>query len=406
MKRIVLAGVLVAIAAAGCGGHGHGADFGAPSTVYPAPHAAMPHVGSHGGGVQTQPKLVAVTYDDDPWRPDDEAFLGGLGGTAFWSAAGAEYGVSAAVLTTSVHLAGSAPASITEGGIATTLAGYLDGSHPEFPVPDANTTYFLFYPEQTVIGDSTTGQSCLDFGAYHSFTSAAGGTVSYAVVPTCTYDHVSTLETLTVSASHEALEAATDPFGTGYWNATGDADGVWDLVAPGGELGDFCEFQPDQVDTVDGGGYAVQRTWSNAAAAASHDPCVPAPSGAFFAAAPELSDHASITVGIGFVVKTQAVKVGVGTTRTITLDLFSDGDTGGPFTISARDGASTFFAHAPVEVTATLDRTSGVNGEKVHLTIDHVKPGNSLYFGTGGSVMFVVAKKGSREFWWPVWVAN
>ena len=44
----------------------------------------------------------------------------------------------------------------------------------------------------------------------------------------------------------------------------------------GGEVGDLCvSYRGD--DSYTESGYVVQRSWSNKAAAASHNPCVPAP---------------------------------------------------------------------------------------------------------------------------------
>ena len=80
----------------------------------------------------------------------------------------------------------------------------------------------------------------------------------------------------TAVASHEVIEAATDPDSEGYalpsrgpkpWK-----DDVWNAFDLTGhaELGDLCEgtFYWE-------GGHLYQRVWSNAAAAAGGDPCIP-----------------------------------------------------------------------------------------------------------------------------------
>ena len=95
-------------------------------------------------------------------------------------------------------------------------------------------------------------------------------TVQYALVPRC-----GTEEITTVATSHELIEASTDPHvgsGTAYYMQ----DQLWSLE--GGEVGDLCVTE-DNSDEYQESGFSVQRSWSNIAAKASHDPCVPAPAG-------------------------------------------------------------------------------------------------------------------------------
>ena len=94
----------------------------------------------------------------------------------------------------------------------------------------------------------------------------------------------------------------------------------------GGEVGDLCAQEPGAFTQFPELAYTVQRTWSNAAAMASHDPCVPALANeVYFNAVPELND----TITIGGMFTMLGVQIPVGQTKTIDLDLFSDGDTGG-----------------------------------------------------------------------------
>src|SRR5262249_3642797 len=140
--------------------------------------------------------------------------------------------------------------------------------------------------------------SCSEFGGYHNSYSYPGNTgtggsipastVQYSVVPRCD----SSIDTTTVAASHEYIEAATDPevgAGTAFYMQ----DQLWSLE--GGEVGDLCETGKNSSTTESG--FTVQRIWSNKAAKASHDPCVPAPAGdVYFNAAPS-NEQVSAKVG-------------------------------------------------------------------------------------------------------------
>ena len=96
---------------------------------------------------------------------------------------------------------------------------------------------------------------------------------------------MSELQEITVAASHEFIEAATDPL---PWNGLTASDtssytiedysSPWTMLP--GEVGDHCV----QEMYTESSGYMVQRVWSNTAAAASPglDPCVPEAQGTFF----------------------------------------------------------------------------------------------------------------------------
>jgi hypothetical protein len=139
----------------------------------------------------------------------------------------------------------------------------------------------------------------------------------------------------------------------------------------------------------------VQRTWSNVSAKASHDPCVPLSAGPFFDSAPVLTDTVTFASSITGNVATKGVMIPVGQSKSIEVDLFSDGDTGGPWTVAAQD-----ILHERLDLASSLsftwDRTQGVNGEKLHLTITVVHP--SL-IGNGHAFM-ITSTLGSRIAVW------
>jgi hypothetical protein len=124
--------------------------------------------------------------------------------------------------------------------------------------------------------------------------------VAYAVIPACDYGLGPTgnYNFVTLSASHELAEAATDPHpetDRAFYLFSNDA-WLGALSYGGGENGDMCTYLLDP-SYLESGFYTVQRIWSNMAAAASHNPCQPWDKAYFGAAVRtsvlQLSDHRS-----------------------------------------------------------------------------------------------------------------
>lgn len=362
----------------------------------PAMHPAMPHVVDYGGPVLSAPEIQPVVFAGDAMQDDIAAFTSGVGQSAYWAAVGHEYGVGA-VRGLPVAVANeAAPASITDAQVQTWITGKISSGF--LPAPNGNTIYAVFYPSGTTITASA-GTSCTSFYGYHGqSTSASGAAYVYAVLPRCHDAYHTDLANVTNSTSHELLEASTNPyFSTAPAYATVDpAHAVW-AIATGGstELGDMCAlmpgagyYQPPDLP------YAVQRMWSNASAAGGHDPCVPAPSGAYFNAAPVLPDTVSIDLGSMGTLQTQGVRIPVGQSRTIDVALYSDAPTGGPWKVEALDPAA--LANQPAALDLKLDAASGQNGDVLHLTITPLREGpnglESFYVGSalqGRSTLWV-----------------
>jgi hypothetical protein len=308
---------------------------------------------------------------------------------------------------TPVNLTEAAPATIDDSAIQTWLAGKLNGDDPAWPAADANTVYVLHYPTgTTVTAGGGAGTSCTDFGGYHDNITLdanhASLDVAYAVVPRCpSFGDLMGLDAVTGAESHELIEAVTDPNPSTNpaYASVEDKFFYWQRVLGGSEVGDMCAQFPNVFTKFSELPYMVQRTWSNQAAAAGHDPCVPAlPNEVYFNAAPVLPDSIMATF-MGQSLTQQGVKIPVGMSKTIELDLFSDGDTKGPFTVTAKDTAE-LFGQTP-HLTLSLDKTSGVNGEKLHLTI------TVMTASKNNRETFIVATKlGQQENLWIGMVGN
>ncbi len=86
--------------------------------------------------------------------------------------------------------------------------------------------------------------------------------------------------------------SATDPAGTAPAWAIHDQNSVWSYF--GGEVGDLCSFVAPQW--AEGGYTQLQRVYSNTAAAAGGDPCVPA-TGPYYAADVEPQTWVAVAAG-------------------------------------------------------------------------------------------------------------
>jgi hypothetical protein len=105
--------------------------------------------------------------------------------------------------------------------------------------------------------------------------------------------------------------------------------------------------------------------WSNKAAAAYHDPCIPNVGGPYFVSVPVARDPVQVTLqplAGSMVVTSTGVLVPVGSTKTVDVQLLSDGPTTAPWTVSTQLlGGSGF--------TFSFDRSTGQNGDVLHLSI-------------------------------------
>ena len=135
------------------------------------------------------------------------------------------------------------------------------------------------------------------------------------------------------------------------------------------------------------GSYAVVRIWSNLAAAAGHDPCVPAPEPAtrpYFNVAPS----------------TDKVSLGVGQSMTLNLNAFSDGPMP-DWTVTAADVSRANGGSANA-VTFTLDRSSVNDGTRLHLTVRMSRAAPPAH----PAFLMLVSTSGTTIHRWPIAVST
>jgi hypothetical protein len=342
------------------GGMGDAADAGADvdhgdaSDVYPAFAPAFGQIPDQGGYVMQNPIIVPITWDGDPAQASFDTFADTLGGTTYWQATTSEYGIGPAVSGTAnhVHLTTAAPATISDSGLRSLISANAGVTGSGWPAPTADTIYIFFVaPTTSLLVGGGGGDACAaGEGGYHSETSVGGMTVTYAVVASCGNFHItpSAADQSMASATHEIIESATDPQprNPAYYGFR-NQDFAWDYFyqIQDTEVGDACEFFGDsffqfQETTPDAFTSFVQRTWSNKAGLAGHDPCVPElPGEVYFNVTPFNMEMVNVALPPMLGSGTQATlgyKIPAGSSGTFQVGFYSEADTVQPWTITAR----------------------------------------------------------------------
>lgn len=360
----------------------------APALVEAGPPSPPPSVTYLGGPILASPRLVTVTFsgDDPALVARLQLFDDTITSTAWWTAVSSEYcsapggpcvGAGAGAGHAVLPAAGPGYTDSVKGGDST-LRALLASSIASgaIPAPGAGTMLVVYLPAgTTVLLDGNASCAPASFASYHDVLQATppdGGAplpVAYAVVARCS----STEAAATLAASHEIVEAATDP-SPEEAPAFQLTDQVWTAFGP--EVADACAAVDTSL-TAQESGFAVQRSWSNASAAAGHDPCVPVPAGeVYFNAAPEQGK--------------ETVPLSVGQSATIVLYPAADGATGSwQLSAVAASGSPLGFDVQPSTVTS---------GTRATLTVTLLSPpalGVDQLYG-------VVSQAGTDTHVWPM----
>lgn len=387
----------------------------------PGEHPPFPQVQYLGGGLLTAPKVVTITFPGDSMTAELQAFGRSAASSSWWNTIRTGYcetpGSGACVGDgppgTSVVLTEPPAANYTdsETGGPATLQTWLAGaiSDGTLPKPDdnpiTNTVYTVYFPSTTTITFDGV-QSCANtgFDGYHNSMTMGSQQIVYAVIDECA--PLSPADTLlqatTVTASHETIEASSDPSSLLYPASLSYAyylnymdPSIWGWIdIEGGEIADMCvdPFGLDQDQTTDGA-FTVQRIWSNAQAAAGLDPCNPIPSGeTYFNAAP----------------KETVFVVAVGAETTFEVDAFSVGPTA-PWTLLAQDWSASTASYLSFSIAGGTQSSQGPqisvnNGSTVQVTVTLLQDPGSL--DTGEADGAIVSMSGdlsnpTAAHYWP-----
>jgi len=382
--KLCIAGVLLLLGCASdmTAGSDAGSDAGGSDLGFAiAPHEPLPVIPNQGGKTLSTLQLVTVTFAADPNSATDGTFGDFIVGSTWLKTVGADYGIQSATHVKKLVLTQTAGASVKDADIQSLIASKIaDGSVPS----TSQTLYLIYYPPNTVVhsafGDAdtcvTVGNAAI--GGYHWEGKSGATAFAYAVVPTCKNEAVADIQ---ASASHELIEAATDPLPNTKpaWVLT-DTTNPWSVLD--GEVADFCELL-----TATEGNYSVQQVWSNSAAKANdRDPCIPSPSEPFY--------NATATPG--------AVQmVAAGQSFTFDVKGWSSAPTT-PWMISADAISSPLDAGASFDPKPMLDTTMMQAGQLAHLTIT-VPAGTA---SKASAVIFLTSSRSLTDFSiWPVVVA-
>lgn len=301
----------------------------------PAAHGPLPTMAWYGGPVLPSPLVVTFTFQDTPNATALDSFGASVASTSWFTEVTKDYCIpdggtciSAGPPGKAIPIAANADATYVDtggisgvdGGAGTNLNQFVNQqiaaavTAGTIPAPDGNAVYMFYFPPTTTI-TGIVGTSCTDYGAYHDNQIYSDGTttIAYAIVPDCASGSANELSSVTVAASHELIEATTDPTPTSttpawYMDVSGYPEGgttpaeyrndPW-LTQGYGEVGDNCESVHSRTWSLMGdAGPFVQRIWSTSAAAGGHDPCVPTPAalGPYFNAS---TDKAIYVANVG-----------------------------------------------------------------------------------------------------------
>jgi hypothetical protein len=300
MRSIPVLGLGILAPAGACGGGAGGAPLsvvpdasvdgadpgaradggtGAQSSVKGATYtmvSSLPVVPNAGGPILASPKLVTVTFPNFAYESQVEAFGAIVVGSSWIAAVGADYGVGPGTHMHVTLTSDTPPATAADADIQALLRSRLhDGTLPGgVRGSERGYVYMVFYPPSTQLGTSTCVSDLT--GSYrnqdwHLAEDDRNGRFAYVAMGTCVHQSIVHLG---LQASHELIEAATDPYPetAPAWHLPSSSP--WQAF--GGEIGDLCEMGAQ--NTVREDGISLQRIWSNSAASAGKVPCVPEPS--------------------------------------------------------------------------------------------------------------------------------
>lgn len=345
----------------------------------------LPRIGYRGGPFLRNPRIVTITStrDDPAIVARVERFGSAITHTPWWRTVVDSYCkkpddcVGEGRASAEVHVLEAFGKETTVVDVADFLAREAKARH--LGDLDGDTLLVFYLPAGVGLRDADV-RYCGTEGvrgprATHRVLTLGARRIPYAVLPRCGDD-----ATLTSTASHEILEATTnpDPASRGFAFEQGSAN--LSFIMAGAEAVDPCGLV-----TVDGhwtfeSGFAVQRAWSNRAAAGGHDPCVPAAADRPYLALVPRQPVARL--------------VAVGDTLSIPLDAVADRAVDG-WTISAfdLDGEREHTTY----VEAKLDRAHVEAGESALVTLSLKQRHPS-----GTSVVGLVSTRGVHSSMWPL----
>jgi hypothetical protein len=240
-------------------------------TQHPAPirlNAGTNGVVNHNSTIKAPEVWTAVWAGDEQIGADVQKFTSWMLTSSYWTTGVAEYGVGAGVAKGVVVIDGAKPTSISQTDLDALIDKNVGHTNGWPTSANANTIISIVTDPSISVTDVLGNPAgCVAFDGYHSISQAG---VPYLVNAYCNdASNKPDWNNLTVTISHEAVEASTD------WNLQVNRayyPGTKSLLAGGGETGDNCLAMNASIKATATDTYLVQRIFSDAAAAAGNKP--------------------------------------------------------------------------------------------------------------------------------------
>lgn len=341
---------------------------------------SLPRVTYHGGPYLRRPRVVTITFKgDDPAIVSRlEQFGSLITRTRWWREVTAGYCAHGECIGegrpgSPIRLAEVLPGHVRDVDVEELLAREAKAGLNSL---DAETVLLVYLPAGVTLSDAFVPRYC-DGGprAYHRALKFETSKVAYAVLPRCGGE-----SELTATASHEILEAATnpDPSSRGFAFERNSASAGF--TAAGVEPVDPCGLLTMNTHRTVESGFVVQRAWSNRQASLGRDPCVPTRAAQSYVALVPRQPVVRLTHA--------------GDSATISLDAAADGSiTNWAVSALADNG------HQEREpcVETSLDRRKVIIGETANLTITRRKSNTNRL-----CIVRVISTLGSESYAWPL----
>jgi hypothetical protein len=341
------------VASIACGPSARNADSNLDSDG-PGLGALMPQIVKDGSDVITSPTVMVIDYTMDGSASQVEQAASQLAASSAWGTMTSEYGVSNLTAASPQEIPGALPATLSDSTLQAMLGSNLGAGEP-WGAASASTVYTFLIPGAVAYDNgSGAGAPCCgsadapSYFGYHASSTVGGVDVPYAVVCECADppSGETSLQLTTATLSHELVDAATAPRTDGSGDSTGYSGVLGAFVAwqfaTGAGPADLCEDADTQLWTdAPGMTFALQRSWSNAAAMQGHDPCVGDPTVPYYQTVPSAPDFDVITATLHGAapvsLHTHVNLIEVGSAGTVTMQVYADQSNAGPFTVNVED---------------------------------------------------------------------
>jgi hypothetical protein len=224
------------------------------------------HLEDYGGPVLVNVEVVPVYWSAGVAHQTElDAFYASFPSSSFYDMLAQYRSIGRGTSGTS-FVANQSSTTVSDADIQAALRAMFDAG--QVAKPDANSYYPVHFPPGVSVTDPSGDRSCVQFCAYHGTFQYNGLDVSYGVIPDqgggCAGgcgSNFQRVNNLTSVASHELVEATTDP---GVGLAAGYASPLAWYDQTNGEIGDICNAQQVTIFAADGSTLVVQKEFSNA----------------------------------------------------------------------------------------------------------------------------------------------